>query len=264
MIQRILICGMIKNNYNRLQNARNYFTRWFDDFSEVYIEFLIVLFFFMTAAGLFYMLIHFVIPEKENLIDSLSFNYVRPWITNTNTKLAIFVSYFGTGLFLLPAYIYIICLLAVRGRKTYAIFVFTVSVSGLLLGLVLKELFQRPRPLHKMVGAGGYSFPSGHSLGGFIFCLLVIFLIWKLRTGRLNKYFLYFISAVFGILIGLSRVYLHVHYATDILGSFFVAAGWFALIYVLFILVYRNDLHQVNERNAENEELYESNYDMYN
>ena len=119
-----------------------------------------------------------------------------------------------------------------KGRKTYAIFVFTVAVSGLLLGLVLKELFQRPRPLHNMVGAGGYSFPSGHSLGGFIFSLLIIFLIWKLKDGRLNKYFLYFISAVFGILIGLSRVYLHVHYATDVLGSFFVAIGWFALIYI--------------------------------
>jgi undecaprenyl-diphosphatase len=254
----------MKNNYNLLQNTRDSFARWSDDFSEVYIEFFVILVFFAAAAGLFYMLIHFVIPEKENLIDSLSFYYVRPWITSTNTKLAIFISYFGSGLFLLPAYIYIICLLAVKRRKTYAIFVFTVSVSGLLLGLVLKEFFQRPRPLHKMVGAGGYSFPSGHSLGGFIFCLLVIFLIWKLKTGRLNKYFLYFISAVFGILIGLSRVYLHVHYATDILGSFFVAAGWFALIYVLFILVYRNDLHRLNERNANNDELFEGNYDAYN
>jgi undecaprenyl-diphosphatase len=264
MIQCILICWIMKNNYSRLQNARNNFTRWSDDFSEVYIEFFVVLFFFIMAAALFYLLIHFVIPEKENLIDSLSFYYVRPWITGANTKLAIFISYFGSGLFLLPAYIYIICLLAVKGYKTYAIFVFTVSVSGLLLGLVLKELFQRPRPLHKMVSAGGYSFPSGHSLGGFIFCLLVIFLIWKLKTGRLNKYFLYFISAVFGILIGFSRVYLHVHYATDILGSLFVATGWFALIYVLFILVYRNDLHQVSERNTGNEEIFESNYDMYN
>jgi len=254
----------MKKNYNWLQNARNFFSRWSDDFSEVYIEFFVVLLFFIVATGLFYMLIHFVIPEKENLIDSLSFYYVRPWITTTNTKMAVFVSYFGTGLFLLPAYAFIIYSLAARGRKTYAIFVFTVSVSGLLLGLVLKELFQRPRPLHKLVGAGGYSFPSGHSLGGFIFCLLIIFLILKLRTGRLNKYFLYFVSAAFGILIGLSRVYLHVHYATDILGSFFVAAGWFALIYVLFILVYRNEMHQVGERNLRNEELYESNYDLYN
>jgi undecaprenyl-diphosphatase len=115
-----------------------------------------------------------------------------------------------------------------------------------------------------MVGAGGYSFPSGHALGGFIFCLLVIFLIWKLKTGRPNKYLLFFIASVFGILIGLSRVYLHVHYATDILGSFFVAGGWFALIYLLFILVYRNDLHQAGGRNTGNEELYESNYDLYN
>ena len=182
MIHGILICWIMKKKYNPLQKARNFFTRWSDDFSEVYIEFLVVLFFFITAAGLFYMLIHFVIPEKENLIDSLSFDWVRPWITNTNTKMAIFVSYFGTGLFLLPAYMYIIYLLAVNGRKTYAIFVFTVAVSGLLLGLVLKELFQRPRPLHKMVSAGGYSFPSGHSLGGFIFCLLLIFLIWKIEN----------------------------------------------------------------------------------
>jgi undecaprenyl-diphosphatase len=254
----------MKDNYNPLQNAGKFFNRWSDDFSDVYIEFFVVLLFFVASAALFYMLIQFVIPEKENLIDSLSFYYVRPWITNTNTKLAVFVSYFGSGLFLLPAYAFIIYSLAARGRKTYAIFVFTVSVSGLLLGLVLKELFQRPRPLHKMVGAGGYSFPSGHSLGGFIFCLLVIFLIWKLKTGRLNKYSLYFVTAVFGILIGLSRVYLHVHYATDILGSFFVAGGWFALIYALFILVYKNDLHQAGERNTGNEELYESNYDLYN
>jgi len=254
---------MKKDNHS-LQNPGNFFTRWFDDFSEVHIEFFVVLFFFMAAAGLFYVLIHFIIPEKENLIDSLCFYYIKPWITTSHTKLAIFVSYFGTGLFLLPAYLYIISLLAVRGYKTYAVFVFTVAVSGLLLGLVLKELFRRPRPLHKMVGAGGYSFPSGHSLGGFIFCLLLMFLIWKLKTGRLNKYFLYFISIVFGVSIGLSRVYLHVHYATDILGSFFVAAGWFALIYVLFILVYRNDLHRAGGRNIENEEMYGNNYDIYN
>ena len=254
----------MKNNYNWLQNAKNLFTHWSDDLSEIYIEFFIALIFFIAAGSLFYILIHFVIPEKENLIDSLSFYYVKPWITDTNTKAAVFVSYFGSGLFLLPAYVFIIYSLAAKGRKTYAIFVFTVAVSGLLLGLVLKELFQRPRPLHKMVGAGGYSFPSGHSLGGFIFCLLIIFLIWKLKSGRLNKYFLYFISAVFGILIGLSRVYLHVHYATDVLGSLFVAVGWIALIYIMFIFVFRNDLHQVNERDAGNHDFYESNYDVYN
>jgi undecaprenyl-diphosphatase len=254
----------MKNNYNWLQSARKFFTHWSDDLSEIYIEFFVALIFFITAGCLFYILIHFVIPEKENLIDSLSFYYVKPWITNANTQAAVFVSYFGSGLFLLPAYFFIIYSLATKGRKTYAIFVFTVSVSGLLLGFVLKELFQRPRPLHKMVGAGGYSFPSGHSLGGFIFCLLIIFLIWKLKSGRLNKYFLYFISAVFGILIGFSRVYLHVHYATDVLGSLFVAVGWFALIYIMFILVFRNDLHQVQEREARDHDYYESNYDVYN
>jgi undecaprenyl-diphosphatase len=254
----------MKNKYNPLQNEKNLFSRWSDNFGEIYIEFIVALIFFIAAGGLFYILVHFVIPEKENLIDSLSFYYVKPWIRNSNTEVAVFVSYFGSGLFLLPAYFYIIYYLLSRGRKTYAIFVFTVSMSGLLLGLVLKELFQRPRPLHHMVSAGGYSFPSGHSLGGFIFSLLVIFLIWKLKNGRLNKYFLYFISAVLGILVGFSRVYLHVHYATDVMGSFFVATGWFAFVYLLFILVYKNDLHEVAERYDEKPDLFEGNYDLYN
>src|ERR1700752_4207713 len=159
----------MKNKYSPLQNETNLFSRWFDDFGEIYIEFIVALIFFIAAGGLFYLLVHFIIPEKENLIDSLSFYYVKPWIKNSNTEVAVFVSYFGSGLFLLPAYFYIIYYLISRGRKTYAIFVFTVSMSGLLLGLVLKELFQRPRPLHHMVSAGGFSFPSGHSLGGFIF-----------------------------------------------------------------------------------------------
>jgi undecaprenyl-diphosphatase len=254
----------MKNNYNPLQSTKKHFTRWIDDLSEIYIEFFVALIFFIAAGGLFYILFHFVIPEKENLIDSLSFNYMKPWITDANTKVAIFVSYFGSGLFLLPAYFFIIYSLASKGRKTYAIFVFTLSVSGLLLGLVLKELLQRPRPLHKMVGAGGYSFPSGHSLGGFIFCGLVIFLVWKLKSGRMNKYLLYLVTAALGILIGLSRIYLHVHYATDVLGSLFVAIGWFALIYIMFILVYKNELHQVNERNEKKQDFYESNYDIHN
>lgn len=264
MIYGILVCLIMKDNYNWLQNAKSHFTHWSDDSDEILIEFFVALFFLIAAGGLFYVLVHFIIPEKENLIDSLSFYYVKPLIVDTNTKAAVFVSYFGSGLFLLPAYFFIIYSLLSRGRKTYAIFVFTVSISGLLLGLVLKELFQRPRPLHHMVSAGGYSFPSGHSLGGFIFCLLVTFLIWKLKTGRLNKYFLYFISAVFGILIGFSRVYLHVHYATDVLGSFFVAIGWFAFIYLLFILVYGNDLHEIGEPHSAKPDLYEGNYDVYN
>ena len=254
----------MKNNYNRIQKGKNVFTHFSENFSETYIEFIVALIFFIAACSLLYLLVHFIIPEKENLIDSLSFDYVKPWIKDTNTEVAVFVSYFGSGLFLLPAYFIIIYSLLSRGRKTYAIFVFTVSMSGLLLGFVLKVLFQRPRPLHHMVSAGGYSFPSGHSLGGFIFCLLVIFLIWKLKSGRLNKYFFYFISAVFGFMIGFSRVYLHVHYATDVLGSLFVAIGWFAFIYLLFILVYRNDLHDVGERYTESPDLYEGNYDIYN
>jgi hypothetical protein len=48
------------------------------------------------------------------------------------------------------------------------------------------------------------------------------------------------------------------------MGSFFVATGWFAFVYLLFILVYKNDLHEVAERYDEKPDLFEGNYDLYN
>src|ERR1035438_3878268 len=104
----------------------------------------------------------------------------------------------------------------------YVMMISTMVVSSLLLGWLLKAVFHRSRPPYPLVGgAGGYSFPSGHALGGFIFCGILLFLVWKTLNNYYIKWLLSSFITVFGMCIGLSRIYLHVHYATDILGSFF-------------------------------------------
>ena len=101
------------------------------------------------------------------------------------------------------------------------------------------------RPPYPLVtGAGGYSFPSGHALGGFIFTGVIIYLIWKTSKKIHIKCIMSILFAAFGFLIGLSRIYLHVHYATDVAGSLLVALTWLSMTYLCFRIIYKDSLHE--------------------
>lgn len=95
---------------------------------------------------------------------------------------------------------------------------------------LLKQLVQRPRPsVQHLVYAGGYSFPSGHSIGSASLygCLFIIFLILIRRS--LWRRLLCGICLFMPLLIGYTRIYLHVHFPSDVLG------GW--LEGILFVLI---------------------------
>ena len=212
-------------------------------------EFIIVFSLITIPLLFFYSIVHTVIPEKQNMIDLLAFRYFQPFISNNHTRIANFVTFFGTGTFLIPSYMFILFYLVKLNYHRYAMMVLTLVISSLLLGWLLKPTFHRIRPPYPLVsGAGGYSFPSGHALGGFIFAGVIIYLVWKTRKKIHFKCVISVLSAIFGILIGLSRVYLHVHYATDIAGSFLVALAWLSLTYLCFRMVYKDSLHDKKEQ----------------
>ena len=111
------------------------------------------------------------------------------------------------------------------------------SETSLLLGLVLKEIFRRPRPaLEHLDAAGGYSFPSAHTLGGFTFCGIMIYLVMQMRLSLAVKIILAITLFLFACLIGISRIYLHTHYASDTLASLCAAIFWLGLFYILAIV----------------------------
>ena len=150
------------------------------------------------------------------------------------TIVAIVISFFGTGTFLIPAYIAIMIYLNQNNRIDEVFTVFEISSSSLLLGLALKDLFRRPRPLlTHLDSAGGFSFPSGHTLGAFTFFGILIYLTWKSRYPFAVKLLLFIGSLLFATLVGLSRIYLHVHFATDVLGSICIAIIWF-MLYIIY------------------------------
>ncbi len=112
-----------------------------------------------------------------------------------------------------------------RQRKR-ALFVVAASVGAGLLNVVLKAVFARPRPelALRLSAAGGYSFPSGHSMAAAaIITTVVLVVITRHPRAR-------WVAAALGALlifaIGASRVYLGVHYASDVLAGWALGASW--------------------------------------
>ena len=109
----------------------------------------------------------------------------------------------------------------------------TMVVSGLLtllLRQVLKELFHRPRPeLWAALSENSYSFPSGHALGSVIIYGVLIYLLSRSRPRW--RSFLWGLYGVLVVAIGFSRLYLGLHWPTDVLGGWaFGALALFGLI----------------------------------
>ena len=93
--------------------------------------------------------------------------------------------------------------------------------------LLLKQLFQRKRPLSPLLKAArGLSFPSGHAIMAVTFYGLLIYIVQHNIDINWLKYLVIFLLVVLVLLIGFSRIYLRVHYASDVLGGFIIGLLW--------------------------------------
>ncbi|KRN29774.1 hypothetical protein IV38_GL000664 [Lactobacillus selangorensis] len=110
------------------------------------------------------------------------------------------------------------------------------------LGTVIKKIVQRPRPsVHHLVYAGGFSFPSGHSTGAILFYGALIIIILHSVQNKHWRRGLITLACFMIFLIDISRVYVHVHYPSDVLGGFFYGLGSL----MLSEIIYQN-LHLLN------------------
>jgi undecaprenyl-diphosphatase len=137
-----------------------------------------------------------------------------------------------TGLIVLIATAY----LMLAGRWRYALLVVACAIGTLVWMELLKGLYERPRPtvVTQIDPIGGLSFPSGHSMiAAALYPTLAMLVAGTLERRRL-RVFAVAAGALLALLIGISRLYLGVHYPTDVLGGWTVGLGW-ALICGLVI-----------------------------
>lgn len=113
-------------------------------------------------------------------------------------------------------------------RQELLLFIIVV-VGSPLLNFILKEIFHRARPdLHRLIEIGGYSFPSGHAMNAFTVYGILTFLLWRHFFTRIGRSLLLFFSLFVVFMIGLSRIYLGVHYPSDIMAGYFASGCWLA------------------------------------
>ena len=98
-----------------------------------------------------------------------------------------------------------------------------------MLSFLLKILFHRTRPdLFRVVQETGYSFPSGHALATMCFYGMVAFLIMRIIDSWRGRLIVMTLAVVLSILIGISRIYLGVHYPTDVIAGYAAGSMWLA------------------------------------
>lgn len=207
---------------------------------NISLEILVAFCLFLLSLFFLCLLVQLISLQKQNQIDAQTFLLLKPLISPEDTRIAMWITFLGTGSFLVPMYVLIVTYCVRKKRTKYATMVSAIALSSLILGWLLKAIFHRPRPLYPLVGgAGGYSFPSGHALGGFIFSLTVLYLVWQIQKVSYLKWICSLVIIAFGTLVGLSRIYLHVHYATDVIGSLFITLVWCSIFYIFFQFYYK-------------------------
>ena len=151
-------------------------------------------------------------------------------ISDFATPIAKFITNFGDAIFL--TVLTIILFILIKNKKI-GLSIFSNLVIITALNQLLKNILQRPRPTeYRIIEETGYSFPSGHSMISMAFYGYLIYLIYK------NKYIKWISIVLLSILIcsiGISRIYLGVHYTSDVLGGFLISVSYL-VIYISAVI----------------------------
>ena len=166
--------------------------------------------------------------RKYKPIDLAVFERIKPSVSQAKNRIMLFITFLGKHQFLVPANLLLIFyFLVIRNQNWFSIRILTIALSSLVLMLLLKYLFQRKRPLSPLLKAAkGLSFPSGHAIMSVTFYGMLLYILLQTVDIEWLKYLLTIVLVLLILLIGYSRVYLRVHYATDVLAGFSAGFIW--------------------------------------
>jgi membrane-associated phospholipid phosphatase len=170
-----------------------------------------------------------ILQQETELIDRAVIWLVHTFATPAADKAMIVITALGSGvIYAVFAPLTLGWLLWLRRRRE-AVTLAVCLGGAATLNFLLKHLFERARPdLFKIITAAGYSFPSGHAMVSLCFYGMVAYLLCR-RLRRLPAQIAgYSLAAVLVAIIGFSRIYLGVHYPSDVLGGYLAGGTWLA------------------------------------
>ncbi len=195
--------------------------------------FLISLLFLLSILS-FGILAHEIVAEKEDWFDSRVFSFLRSYSTPAIIQFFKFITFLGSTWFVFGVYCLIVIYLFLIHRREEAINIAIIAISSSLLLFGLKDYFARHRPGAPLFEAlTNYSFPSGHALSSFILSFVVILLIRKSGLSKGRRISLSILLLVISLLIGMSRIVLRYHFASDVIAGYCAGFAWVILCYYL-------------------------------
>ena len=162
--------------------------------------------------------------------DIMGYKFVSTYLmSDFATPIAKFITNFGGAIFII---ILTVILFVIIKNKKIGISIISNLVIITAINQILKRIVQRPRPTeYRIIEETGYSFPSGHSMVSMAFYGYLIYLIYKYVKNKYLKYSSIILLSILIGSIGISRIYLGVHYTSDVLAGFMISISYL-IIYI--------------------------------
>ena len=173
--------------------------------------------------------------NKLAAFDNQVIGVVQSRISPVLTDVMLTFTFLGSVKWLTFAVLAGTLFLFIKRKWSLGIFFVLSSGVGSLFNVLLKNIFKRQRPdLHRLITENSYSFPSGHSMGSFIFYGAIAYIILHYAHKKGAKTFGVVLMVLFILFIGISRIYLGVHYPSDVVGGYAAGGAWLSICIIGF------------------------------
>ena len=176
----------------------------------------------------FLLLAEDVFTKEIIQMDDIVYKFIAShFISNSLTPIVKIITFFGSATWIV---IFTIILFVIIRNKRQNILLGTNLCIVTIINQILKHIFRRSRPTEfRIIDESGYSFPSGHSMVSMAFYGYLIYLVYKNIKNKYLKWILIIVLSILIILIGISRIYLGVHYTSDVLGGYLLSVSYLVL-----------------------------------
>ncbi|MFC5272098.1 phosphatase PAP2 family protein [Adhaeribacter terreus] len=198
------------------------------------LEALVLLGIFISCFGIFFFLTKEIFLDKDDGFDKAAFAWLATHSSPSRTELMQFITYFASKLFLIsvPPTL-VVFFLFFKKWRWFSAQILSATIGSFLLNQYLKNNFGRLRPETAFYHQSGFSFPSGHAMIGGAFYGILIYLCWVNIRNKWLRVLICISLLIWQLLITISRVYLNVHYATDVIAGLTAGLFWVALSVIL-------------------------------
>ena len=175
--------------------------------------------------------------------DIIGYNFVKTYLIKKEiTPIMKLITFFGGATCLIG--LTLVLFITIKNKKI-GLLIGINLVTITILNQIFKFILQRPRPTeNRIINENGYSFPSGHSMISMAFYGFLIYLIYKYVKNKKLKYISITLISILIIFIGISRIYLGVHYTSDVLAGFLFSISYL----IIYVLIANNKVLNKNSK----------------